>query len=422
MTYRLRDWLVSRQRAWGTPIPVVYCQEDPSCGIVPVPESDSCRCVLPDDFEFRPDGRQPARMGRGLPATRRVRSAAAGPARDRHHGHVRGLVLVLVALPVADKDDGPIDRALEKKWCPVDQYTGGSEHAVLHLLYARFFTKALNDLGLVHEREPWLRLFNQGQILGADGERMSKSRGNVQDPDDLVSRYGADTVRLFLMFMGPWDQGGPWSPTGIDGRATASCAAFGRWCWIRTAGRRRGQFEPGGRRDDAAEALRRHAHRTLAKVTEDHADFRWNTMISALMELTNSMYPGARHGRCRHARVGRDGPAAAADAGARSRRTSARSCGRAAPAAGGEEWRRSTPSVAGVRRDAASPMDDIELPVQVNGKLRDVVSVPAGLSEIEIEQIVLARDKVRAQLEGHEIVRVIHVPGRLVNVVVRPIA
>ena len=111
----------------------------------------------------------------------------------------------------------PIDRHRDDVWCPVQQYTGGAEHAVLHLMYARFLAKALNDLGMVHEREPWLRLFNQGQILGADGERMSKSRGNVQDPDELVSRYGADTVRLFLMFMGPWDQGGPWSPTGIDG-------------------------------------------------------------------------------------------------------------------------------------------------------------------------------------------------------------
>ena len=115
------------------------------------------------------------------------------------------------------KDDGPVDPDWRVAGCPVDQYTGGAEHAVMHLLYSRFFTKALRDLGLVQEREPFRRLFNQGQILGADGERMSKSRGNVQDPDELVARYGADTVRLFLMFMGPWDQGGPWSPTGIEG-------------------------------------------------------------------------------------------------------------------------------------------------------------------------------------------------------------
>ena len=117
------------------------------------------------------------------------------------------------------KEDGPVDQDLEERWNPVDQYTGGAEHAVMHLLYSRFFTKAMSDLGIVQDREPFKRLFNQGQILGADGERMSKSRGNVQDPDELVQRYGADTVRLFLMFMGPWDQGGPWSPTGIGGVA-----------------------------------------------------------------------------------------------------------------------------------------------------------------------------------------------------------
>ena len=115
------------------------------------------------------------------------------------------------------KDDGPVDDDMVERWTPVEQYTGGAEHAVMHLLYSRFFTKAMRDLGLVQEGEPFKRLFNQGQILGADGERMSKSRGNVQDPDELVARYGADTVRLFLMFMGPWDQGGPWSPTGIGG-------------------------------------------------------------------------------------------------------------------------------------------------------------------------------------------------------------
>ena len=127
--------------------------------------------------------------------------------------------------------DRAIDPAMDERWCPVDQYTGGAEHAVLHLLYARFFAKALNDLGMVHEREPFLRLFNQGQILGANGERMSKSRGNVQDPDDLVQRYGADTVRLFLMFMGPWDQGGPWTRRASTA-SRAFCGGSGRSRWI----------------------------------------------------------------------------------------------------------------------------------------------------------------------------------------------
>ncbi len=162
----------------------------------------------------------------------------------------------------------------------------------MHLMYGRFFCKALAELRLVHEREPWLRLFNQGQILGADGERMSKSRGNVQDPDELVARYGADSVRLFLMFMGPWDQGGPWSPTGIEG-----VHRFLRRLWtvaLDPRGREPGDPEagrlPAGETNaTAADGLRRHAHRTLKKVTDDHADFGWNTMISALMELTNRL-------------------------------------------------------------------------------------------------------------------------------------
>jgi leucyl-tRNA synthetase len=314
------------------------------------------------------------------------------------------------------KEDGPFDTELAKKWCPVDQYTGGAEHAVLHLLYGRFFTKALNDMGLVREREPWLRLFNQGQILGADGERMSKSRGNVQDPDDLVSRYGADTVRLFLMFMGPWDQGGPWSPTGIEG-----VNRFLRRVWtvVLDPHGKDASDSPDGA-DSSPEALRRQAHRTLAKVTEDHADFRWNTMISALMELVNAMF------RVR----GTDGVetedwdetvellllmlapiAPHISEELWSRRAQER----------GEEWT-SVHSQRWPSFDASLvALDNVELPIQVNGRLRDVVSVPAGLSEIEIEQIAMSRDKIRAQLEGHEIVRVIHVPGRLVNIVVRPL-
>ena len=216
LTYRLRDWLISRQRAWGTPIPVVYCMNTPSDGIVPVPESE-LPVLLPEDLEFRPQG------GNALEFDERFVNTTCpkcgGPARretDTMDTFVDSAWYWWRYLS-PHKEDGPIDEARERAWCPVDQYTGGAEHAVLHLMYGRFFTKALNDLGLVQEREPWLRLFNQGQILGADGERMSKSRGNVQDPDELVARYGADSVRLFLMFMGPWDQGGPWSPTGIDG-------------------------------------------------------------------------------------------------------------------------------------------------------------------------------------------------------------
>ena len=191
------------------------------------------------------------------------------------------------------KSDGPVDPAMVERWTPVDEYTGGAEHAVMHLLYARFFTKAMADLGLVTEREPFLRLFNQGQILGADGERMSKSRGNVQDPDDLVRRYGADTVRLFLMFMGPWDQGGPWSPTGIGG-----VHRFLNRVWtlaLDPNGREAGNPESGvlaaGETEaDARATLRGAVHRTLRDVSADYEAFHFNTMIAKLMELTNTLF------------------------------------------------------------------------------------------------------------------------------------
>jgi leucyl-tRNA synthetase len=421
VTYRLRDWLISRQRAWGTPIPVVYCQADPSCGIVPVPE-DQLPVLLPEDFEFRAEGGNALESHDDFLNTTCPRCGGRGRRETDTMDTFVDSAWYWWRYLSPHKTDGPIDQAREKAWCPVELYTGGAEHAVLHLLYGRFFTKALNDLGLVHEREPWKRLFNQGQILGADGERMSKSRGNVQDPDELVARYGADTVRLFMMFMGPWAQGGPWSPTGIEG-----VNRFLRRLWtvaLDPTGREPGDAEsgrlPAGETAaSAADALRRHAHRTLKKVTDDHADFGWNTMISALMELTNRLV------RLRGTEVagGEDWDEAIRlmllmlaplaphiSEELWSRRLAVR----------GEEW----VSVHAQPWPAYSAEliaeSEIELPVQVNGKLRDLVTVPAGLSEIEIEQIVLARDKIRAQLDGAEVARIVHVPGRLVNIVTRP--
>ena len=212
-TYRLRDWLVSRQRYWGTPIPVIHC---PTHGIVPVPEQD-LPVLLPDTVDYAGVGVNPLTRDEaflnvacpidGEPAKRETDTMDTFM--DSSWYWFRYLS--------PDRADVPIDHDRVETWTPVQQYTGGAEHAVMHQLYGREFTKMIRDLGLVRQNEPWKRVFNQGQILGADGERMSKSRGNVQDPDELVSKYGADTVRLFLMFMGPWDQGGPWSPTGIGG-------------------------------------------------------------------------------------------------------------------------------------------------------------------------------------------------------------
>jgi len=318
-------------------------------------------------------------------------------------------------------DGAAIDTALEAAWCPVDQYTGGPEHAVMHLLYSRFFCKALADLGVVKEREPFRKLFNQGQILGSDGERMSKSRGNVQDPDELVSRYGADAVRLFLMFMGPWDQGGPWNPSGIEGVHrflrrvwTVALDAHGREPGDPSSGRL-----PDGQDEAAAErAIRVAAHRTLAQVTEEHAGFRWNTMVAHLMELTNLLM------RYR-------GTVVAGGAGwNESMRLLLLMLAPIAPhiaeelwsrqlAAHGQDWR-SIHTETWPRHDETLVVAEVvELPVQVNGKLRDLVPMAPGLARDEIERLVMARPKVQANLAGVTVVKVIHVGDRLVNIVVR---
>jgi leucyl-tRNA synthetase len=419
VTYRIRDWLISRQRPWGTPIPVVYCESD--CGIVPLPES-ALPVELPADFRYRPEGGNPLTWTPEFLDTSCPR--CGGPARretDTMDTFVDSSWYFWRYLNPADQTQA-IDRALDERWCPVDQYTGGAEHAVMHLLYSRFFAKALNDLGIIAEREPFKRLFNQGQILGADGERMSKSRGNVQDPDELVSRYGADTVRLFLMFMGPWDQGGPWNPQGIEG-----VNRFLRRVWtvvLDPLGQEPGDPDAGvlpkGEDLAAAErALRVAAHRALRGVTEDHEGFRWNTIVAKLMELTNTLmrYRGT--------------PAAETDGWAEATRLLTLMLAPVAPHIAEELWSRQLEAAglpwASVHAQPWPSYDEaivaeetIELPVQVNGKLRDKVNVAPGLAESELEAIVMAQPKVQANLEGMRVVKVIHVGGRLVNIVVRP--
>ncbi len=420
VTYRIRDWLVSRQRAWGTPIPVVYCEAAPSCGIVPVSE-DQLPVLLPEDFRYRAEGGNPLETTESF--LRTTCPSCGGPGRretDTMDTFVDSSWYWWRYL-TPHKQDGPIDTALESRWAPVDQYTGGAEHAVMHLLYSRFFCKALADLGVVKEREPFRRLFNQGQILGADGERMSKSRGNVQDPDELVGRYGADAVRLFLMFMGPWDQGGPWNPQGIEGVHrflrrvwTVSLDPTGSEPGDANAGRL-----PDGQDLPAAEkALRQAGHRTLDGVTEDHEGFRWNTIVAKLMELTNTLmrYRGT--------------PAAGTAGWDEASRLLLLMLAPVAPHIADELWSRRLAAAGEAPRsihterwpavDASQLVaDEIELPVQVNGKLRDLVRMAPGLPQAEIEAIVLAQPKVQANLDGRQVVKVIHVGGKLVNIVVR---
>jgi leucyl-tRNA synthetase len=308
------------------------------------------------------------------------------------------------------------------RWTPVDQYTGGAEHAVMHLMYSRFFTKAMADVGLVRDREPFKRLFNQGQILGADGERMSKSRGNVQDPDELVQRYGADTVRLYLMFMGPWDQGGPWSPSGIDGPHR-----FLNRVWtlvLDAAGREPGDPDagslPAGETEaDATRTIRAAAHKTLRDVTADYEAFRFNTMIAKLMELANTLF---RY---------RGTVAAGSTAWDEAIRLLLLMLAPAAPHIAEELWSRrltaagatwaSIHTQAWPELDVAATAESTrEIPVQVNGKLRAKVIVAADATVADIEAAALASDRIREILDGRTPDRVVVAGGgKLVNIVIR---
>ncbi|HLO34525.1 MAG TPA: leucine--tRNA ligase, partial [Candidatus Deferrimicrobium sp.] len=418
VTYRLRDWLISRQRYWGTPIPVIYCERD---GIVPVPEED-LPVRLPDNVDYRGSGENPLNRDEaflnvdcptcGGPATRET---------DTMDTFIDSAWYWYRYLS-PEKAGGPIDRAMVDVWTPVDQYTGGAEHAVMHLLYAREFTKMMRDIGLVDQDEPFRRLFNQGQILGLDGERMSKSRGNVVDPDDLVARHGADTVRLFLMFMGPWDQGGPWSPTGIGG-----VHRFLNRLWtiaLDSHGREPGDPESGSLPAgvDAAAArlqIRQAAHRTLRGVTADYESFHFNTMIAKLMELSNLLM------RYRGTEVA--GSAEWDEAV----RLSLLMLAPAAPHITEELWSRRLAQAGGAWSsihveawpavDAAAVVEATrEVPVQVNGRLRDKVVVPADIDPAGLEAAALASERIQALLAGRTPMKVIQAGGgRLVNIVVR---
>ncbi len=418
VTYRIRDWLISRQRAWGTPIPVVYCSAD--CGVVPVAEED-LPVLLPDDFAYPEGGGNPLETTESFLETSCPQcGAAARRETDTMDTFVDSSWYYWRYLSPG-ADDVAIDKDLDSRWMPVDQYTGGAEHAVMHLLYSRFFAKALADLGVISEREPFKRLFNQGQVLGADGERMSKSRGNVQDPDELVHRYGADTVRLFLMFMGPWDQGGPWNPQGIEG-----INRFLRRVWtvvLDPLGQEHGDPDagslPAGQDLAAAEkAVRVGAHKTLQGVSADQDGFRWNTIVAKLMELTNLLMkyrgtPAAETEGYREATdllllmLAPEAPHIAEELWSR------RLAGR------GEAWRSIHTESWPVFDESLVAAEMVELPVQVNGKLRDKVQVAPDLPQDEIEAIVMAQPKVQANLKGKTVVKVIHVGGRLVNIVVR---
>ncbi len=395
--YRMRDWLISRQRYWGTPIPIVYCDE---CGTVPVPE-DQLPIVLPEDVDFRPTGESPLARHEGFVNTACPRCGRPARRETDTMDTFMDSNWYFMRYLSPHYDQGPFDPELGRKWLPVDQYTGGAEHAVMHLLYARFFWKVCRDLGLVQGDEPFLRLFNQGQILGPDGQRMSKSRGNVVAPDEQVERWGTDTFRCYLMFLGPWEHGGPFTFQGIQGI----------WRWLN---RIWNIALATPRTDEAADPLplRKLLHRAIQRATDDMEKFRFNTLIATLMELTNSLTRALQEGPVH--------PAAWEEAVD----SLLLMLAPLAPHIAEELWeRRGRPYSVHQQPwpsydpELARP-EEVTLVVQVNGRLRDRLTVPADISEEEAKQLALGSERVRPHIGERPVRRIIYVPGKLVNIVV----
>ncbi len=402
VNYRYRDWLISRQRYWGAPIPMVYCDVH---GWNPVPE-DQLPVLLPENVEWKPTGESPLKLHPtwknttcpvgGEPAVRETDTMDTFMCSSWYH--------LRYLSPHYDK--GPFDEVEYNYWMPVDTYTGGIEHATMHLLYTRFFHKALRDAGITEGNEPMLQLRNQGMVLGEDHEKMSKSRGNVVAPDVLVNKYGADTVRAYLMFFARWDMGAPWDSQGIEGTV--------RWMrrvWILfTDPVAPAMLKP---QPDVLRNLRRKVHQTLKRVTRDFENFEFNTIISSLMELLNEMYKAREAGAV--------GTPEWDEANELYLKMLAPVC----PHIAEEIWTNQMCKPYSIHQQAWPRVDEaatkeevIEIPVQVNGKVRARIIVAAEASEDEIKSAALASEAVRKYLEGKEPKKVIVAKGRLVSVVV----
>jgi len=407
VNYRLRDWLISRQRMWGTPIPIIHC---PKCGIVPVPY-EQLPVVLPDDAVFKPTGESPLKYHEGF---LHVDCPACGTPAQRETDTMDTFICsswyfyaylspYWKAGESIGPDDKPWDDRIVNEWMPLEQYTGGIEHAILHLLYLRFYARALADAGVLPLREPIKRLFNQGMILGEDNEKMSKSRGNVVAPDALVERYGADTVRAYLMFIGPWDQGGPWNSSGIEG---AHRFVQDVWYLAQSDGAPAATTP-----EDKVRDLTRLVHQTLRKVSDDYAAFKYNTLLAALMTLRNHMK------QARAVLYGSPAWEQAVDA-------LLLMLAPITPFITEELWqqRHSGPSIHDQTWPTYDPAlaasESVTLVIQINGRMRDKLEIPADTAPAALEALAMELPKVQEALKGHTVRKVIPVGNKLVNIVV----
>jgi leucyl-tRNA synthetase len=408
VNYRLRDWLVSRQRYWGCPIPIVYCDE---CGKVPVPE-DQLPVVLPEVEDYAPKGRSPLAAATDWVATECP--SCGGPASretDTMDTFVDSSWYFLRYLD-ARNSERAWERSAVDHWMPVDQYIGGVEHAILHLMYARFFTKALADIGELGVQEPFANLFTQGMIT-RDGAKMSKSKGNTISPADYVERYGADAARTFICFMGPPERGGDWTDEGVEG----VFRFLGR-LW-RLADEVEERTEPADPPDDPSGGARKllaKAHWAIDKTTSDFKrGFQFHTAIAAVMELVNDAY------------LRKDDLYGTPEGDAALRFAAATAASLIFPFAphlgaecyerltGGRAWEAPWPEA----DPALLESDTVTLVVQVNGKLRDRIEAAADAPEDELLRLARESEAVKRHLDGKDVVKEIVVPGKLVNLVVR---
>ena len=415
VNYRLRDWLVSRQRYWGAPIPIIHCE---SCGVVPVPESE-LPVLLPDIEDFAPKGKAPLASSDEFVETACPKcGSAAKRETDTMDTFVDSSWYFLRYCDPKNEEE-PWSRDAVDNWMPVDQYIGGVEHAILHLMYARFFTKALADIGLLSFKEPFLNLFTQGMIT-RDGAKMSKSKGNVISPSTYVEKYGADTARCYILFLGPPDQDVDWSDDGVEGifRFLSRFWRLGQEVSEKSGDLGQGQITPPPRAevDGSMLELLIKANQTVQKVSGDVGDrFQFNTAIAAVMELVNEIY-----------RVKEE--LFSSDAGTRalvfSSVTVASLLFPFAPhlasdvyetLTGGRVWELPWPDPDSDYLQA----DTFTMVVQVNGKVRDRVEAAADASDEELIELARSCGNARKHLDGKEIVKEVVVPGKLVNLVAR---
>ena len=409
VNYRLRDWLVSRQRYWGAPIPVIYC---PDCGEVLVPKEE-LPVRLPDNVNFKAGSVSP--LAQSEEFVHCTCPKCGGPARRETDTMDTFICSSWYYMRYTDphNEKEPFSAEKVNYWMPVDQYIGGIEHAILHLLYSRFFTKVLKDAGLVNFNEPFKNLLTQGMVI-KDGSKMSKSKGNVVSPEEIISKYGADTARLFILFAAPPERDLEWSDQGVEGSYR-----FLNRVW-RIVTNFATQVEAGAVEQSVAELtkeekqLRRVLHLTIRKVTEDIGErFNFNTAISAIMELVNEFYTfkdqqTVNNGLIREVVM-----------------ALIKLLAPFAPHMTEELWHTiikegSVHKAAWPECDAAAMvLDEVEIVLQINGKVRDKIVVAAALGREELEGAALGQPKVQALLEGRQIVKVICVPKKLVNIVVK---